>query len=239
MNNNLTLLYVEDNDILREKTALIFERYFHKVISTDNGVQALKYFIRNKIDVVILDIAISGLDGLRVAKEMRDSDKNIEIIFLTQSSDKDKLIDAINIHIHSYLTKPASKELLHTTLTYLIEKIHAKHMLSLHGTYDFNIQSCKLHYASESIKLSKNETKLLKFLCENKESYHPSCAISNAIFSVQGEADTLCNNVVQLISRFKKKMLTGYNKEFFFIDNVYGLGYKIAYVSENSSPPQS
>ena len=227
MTNDLTLLYVEDDEIIRENFTHIFKKYFQTVIVTDNGYDALKLYINNTIDVAILDISIPGLNGLHVAQEIRASDKKIEIIMLTGYSEKEKLIDAINTQIFAYLIKPVKREELNRTMISVIQKIQQNKMMPLSSDYNFDTEEKLLFYKGETIKLSKNEKKLISFLSENTTSYHSACSISNAIFETKIASNDLCNNIVQLISRFKKKMIALYGEENFFIDNIYGLGYKI------------
>lgn len=227
MKHDLTLLYVEDEQAIRENFTEIFKKYFTNILLADNGKDALKHYYNNTIDIAILDIAIPKINGLNVAKEIRDSNKKIEIIILSAYSDADKLINAINSRIFAFLVKPIERKELYTTLDNVIKKSYRNNMLSLSKKYHFDTKTEGLFFNDEKIKLSKNETKLLNYLCQNIYSYHSACEIAEAIFGVDSTSDDLCNNVVQLISRFKKKMLKLYDKKHFFIDNIYGLGYKI------------
>lgn len=179
MNNGLTLLYVEDNEIVQENFILIFQKYFSTVIATDNGSDALLLYKNNEIDVLILDISVPGIDGLSLAKQIREENTTVEIIMLTGHSEKEKLLDAMPLKLFSYLVKPVKGE------------------------------------------------ELLSFLSVNASSHYTTCEIANIIFNEKSIAEAVCNNAIQLISRFKKKMLGTYNQESFFIDNIYGLGYKL------------
>jgi len=228
MPNNLTLLYVEDDKEIRENFAEIFSTYFDNIILADNGRDALKLYGKNHIDVIILDISIPGINGLNVASEIRESDNKVEIIILTGFSEKEKLIQAINTQIFAYLMKPVKQDELNKTLNEVIQKVYLDNMYDLSCNYSFDPNEELLFYKSQQIKISKNEKKLIKFLCENKNNHYTACDISNVLFNSPQEKQDPCNNVVQLISRFKKKMLSLYNQEYFFIDNIYGLGYKIA-----------
>lgn len=227
MNNELTLLYVEDNEIVKENFTVIFSKYFANVITTDNGRDALALYEEHNIDIAILDISIPEIDGLSVAKILREKDKNIEIIMLTGHSEKEKLLQAIHLQLFSYLVKPVKRDELIDSLTRVIKKITSKNSFTLAYNYSYNTHVEELTYLNETVKLSKNEKKLLSFLCANPSSHFSACDISSVVFGVTNDEDIICNNVIQLISRFKKKMLHSYNKESFFIENIYGLGYKI------------
>ena len=136
-------------------------------------------------------------------------------------------LKAINLHLFSYLAKPVKIDELDATLKKVIAKLSKNTKLIFNDFYSWNIKEEVLYYLLDEVKLSKKEHYLVKFLVKNPYKHHSSCEIMEAIMDKPTKYDTNCNNVTQLISRFKKKMLKSYNKEYFFIDNVYGLGYKI------------
>lgn len=227
MKNGLTLLYLQDDEIIKTSFMHIFKKHFENILTTKNTHDAIKLHINNQVDVAILDLSIPNINGLNVAKEIRDYDKKIEIIILTASSEKEQLITAINTRTFAYLIKPLQINELEKALTSVIQKINTNTFIYLSPSYSFNSEEGNLFYKGANVKLSKNEKKLIAFLSENKTTHHLSNEIANAIFDTSLPSNKSCNNVIQLISRFKKKMLSLYGEEDFFIDNIYGLGYKI------------
>ncbi len=79
---------------------------------------------------------------------------------------------------------------------------------------------------SIQLKLTKKEIQLMHILNENRQKFFTACDISTEIFSVTAK-DTICNNSVQLLSRFKKKVIKTFEIDEFFIQNIYGIGYKL------------
>ncbi len=228
MNNNLTLLYVEDEEIARENFSEIFSLYFKNVIVADNGKTALELYDKNEIDVAILDISIPEINGLTVANKIREQDTKIEIIMLTAYSEKDKLLQAINLQLFSYLIKPVKQNELDTTLNKVIEKLSKNTSINLKHGYTWDTHLEVLSYTDINIKISKTEKALVKYLISNPNLHCTACNIAQNLFTKVNKKDLTCNNTVQLISRFKKKISAQYNHENFFIDNIYGLGYKIS-----------
>ena len=227
MPTSLTLLYLEDNQEIRKNFIEIFKKYFSNILVAENEYEALKLYKSNTIDLAILDISIPEMNALHLAKEIRNIDKKIEIIMLTDYSEKDNLIDAINTQIFAYLIKPLKQKDLDTNLKNVIAKIENKEFIRLSKDYTYNLKSQSLLCKTQKVKISKNEKKLLSYLFENKSSYKSACDISRNIFENTDSKDNLCNNVVQLISRFKKKISDVSGDYPFFIDTIYGLGYKI------------
>jgi two-component system response regulator VanR len=227
MTNNFKLLYVEDNKIVRDNFVEIFSRYFKDITTADNGKKALEIYTEGNFDIAILDISIPEINGLSLAKKIREMDNDIEIIMLTAYAEQEKLLQAINLRLFSYLIKPIKQDELDATLIKLITRLSKGSTLSLKNGYTWEIQTQKLYYENLEVKITKNEISLVKFLSAYPLRYFTACEISDEIFYDKKESDGKCNNTIQLISRFKKKMINLYNKEHFFIDNVYGIGYKI------------
>ncbi len=227
MKSDFRLLYVEDNEMVRDNFVEIFSRYFSSITTACDGKTALELYEKDRFDLAILDISIPKINGLNVAENIRDVDSTIEIIMLTAYSDKERLLQAVNLQLFSYLIKPVKQNELDTTMKKVISKLYEASKTRLRHGYNWNNDSDILSYKEDEIKISKNEKKLIKFLYTNSSKYYSACEIANELFHTNNKNDIKCNNIVQLISRFKKKMLDLYHNEYFFIDNVYGLGYKI------------
>ena len=225
MTNNLTLLYVEDDEIIRENFSEIFRSYFNTVLTTDNGNEALEIYNTNHIDVAILDISIPGINGLNLAQEITRDNEEIIVLMISAYSDKDKLLQAVNIRLFGYLVKPVNHQDLSQTLEKIIQIAPKNHLLSLSNSFTYDTNTQTLRYNKQTTKLTKNEKKVLQLLIKQKNEFVSACQIHQELFPNQ--EDSSCNNVVQLISRLKKKILNLYELEDYFIENCYGVGYKI------------
>jgi len=225
MKNNLTLLYVEDDETVRENFTEIFKSYFKNVITADNGKSALELYEKNNIDVAILDVSIPKINGLTVASKIRELDKKIELIIITAYSDREKLLQAVNLQLFNYLVKPVSHKELDAVLCEVIDKLSVDKPMEFLGGYTWQPKLEQLSFKDKYVKVTKNEIKIITTLCDNLNTYLKPCEINELVFNKLGEDD--CNNIVQLISRLKKKFIKlGYSKDFFIQSN-YGLGYKI------------
>jgi len=225
MISDYRLLYVEDNEIVRDNFVEIFSRYFKNITTADNGKKALELYEKNKFDIAILDISIPEINGLNVAAKIREKDEKIKIIMLSAYSDQEKLLKAVNLQLFSYLIKPVKYQELDRTLKKVITKLSDSSIINLNYGYSWDKNKKSLNYNSSEVKTSKNERALVELLLSYPDRHFSACEISNEILNHNDDGD--CNNITQLISRFKKKMLNLCDKEHFFIDNIYGLGYKI------------
>lgn len=224
--NNLTMLYVEDDIDVLQDTLFLLGDYFKTSYTAQDGKTALKLFNERKPDIILLDINLPLMNGLDVAREIRATDSDIPIIMISAYSDKDKLLDAINIGVSSYIVKPFKIAEIKETIEKLIEKQSENQEKFLDVEFLWKSRTEKLFYKKEEISLTKNEILLMKLLCENKQIFFTPHELALEMFSDSKKSDD-SNNATQLISRFKKKVLKSTDTKEFFIENVYGAGYRI------------
>jgi len=103
---NLTVLYVEDEEDIRGQLGSVLLRFVGRLISVNNGADGIKAYCMHQPDIIITDIRMPVMDGLTMSGKIRESDKNVPIILLTGFDQSEYLINAINIGIDKYVTKP-------------------------------------------------------------------------------------------------------------------------------------
>ncbi|WP_457563553.1 diguanylate cyclase [Caminibacter pacificus] len=123
---NLTCLYVEDDEMIRDIFALMLKRYFKEVIIATNGKEGLELFKTRKPDIIISDIRMPIMDGIEMAREIKKIDPSAYIIFVTAFSDSEYLQSALELGAEGYITKPVEKEKLLQKLNFLAEVIKNK-----------------------------------------------------------------------------------------------------------------
>lgn len=124
-----SILYVEDNEIIRQTITYFLNNLVEKLIVASDGFEALERFLEFPIDIVITDIGMPGMSGLEMAREMRKIKPDIPIIVVTAYDDSDLLLDAIEIGINYYLVKPVKREKLIETVNKCFEIIALKSKL--------------------------------------------------------------------------------------------------------------
>ncbi len=230
MIRNATLLYVEDNKTVRENFTEIFKTYFKNVITSDNGKEALKLYNANSVDVAILDVSIPGMDGITLAEKIRQKSPDTIILIISAYSEKETLLRAVNLGLFGYMIKPVTHKDLMSNIDKIINKLPTDSLVNLPMNYKWEDKQNILYYKESPIKLTRNETKSIKILIANRNKYITSCQIQEEIFEKKDNEDSYCNNIVQLISRLKKKIIKLNNSKDYFIENGYGIGYRIVIV---------
>ena len=225
MTPNLKILYVEDDEVVRENFTEILEQYFAKVYTTDNGKTALELYAQHKPDVALLDISIPYMSGLHVAAKIREADEKIQIIMLTAFSDQEKLLQAVNLQLFAYLVKPVQYKEFDKTMKSLLKKFNEDGVLVLVNDFRWNLLTKELFYKDKKIKLTNNERLIVTLLADYPTRYFKTYDIAMEISQNEDEIEP--NNITQLLSRFKQKIFKLTKSEIFFIENSYGVGYKI------------
>ena len=215
----LIILVVEDEVKARESMINILSERFSKVIGAQNGDEGLKKFKKFKPDLVITDIAMPIMDGLDMAREIKEISDDVPIVVLSAYSEKERLLRSIDIGIDKYLIKPVDIEELFKVLDYLIgEKIEANMPVKISEEYQFNKTKRTLIYSGEEIVLTKKELAFISLLLKQPGALVLHEDIKKNVWIGEHVSDTA---VRTFIKRVRDKVGED------FIKNVPSLGYKI------------
>jgi two-component system response regulator YesN len=105
----ISILIVDDEKNIRDSLKDLIpwhEIGVSNVITSKNGIEGLKCFIKNKPDIVITDIRMPKMDGIQFTYELRKLDSNLPIIFLSAFDEKEYLKSAIHFKVIDYVEKP-------------------------------------------------------------------------------------------------------------------------------------
>ncbi|WP_044417985.1 HD domain-containing phosphohydrolase [Halarcobacter anaerophilus] len=121
----LNILYVEDEFEAATKLVKFLNRVFNNVYLCLNGQEALETFSKKSIDLVISDINMPIVDGLKMSEKIKEINSNTPIILTTARTETQCLIKAIELNIDSYLLKPIELDILIEKIYAICEKIEA------------------------------------------------------------------------------------------------------------------
>ncbi len=103
-----TILVVDDHEEIREALTEILEEEGHKVVQAVDGLNALEVIASSRPDVVLLDIAMPGMDGLETLRRLKDrpDSASLPIIMVTAQGDRQNMVKAVQLGVRDYVTKP-------------------------------------------------------------------------------------------------------------------------------------
>ncbi|EAJ4714926.1 response regulator transcription factor [Campylobacter jejuni] len=215
----LIILVVEDEIKTRESLINVLSERFSKVIGAQNGDEGLKKFKKFKPDLVITDIAMPIMDGLDMAREIKEISDDVPIVVLSAYSEKERLLRSIDIGIDKYLIKPVDIEELFKVLDCLVgEKIEANMLVKISEEYQFNKTKRTLIHNGKEIVLTKKELAFISLLLKQPGVLVLHEDIKKNVWIGEHVIDTA---VRTFIKRVRDKVGED------FIKNVPSLGYKI------------
>lgn len=137
-----------------------------------NGNLALEAFARGSFGLCILDIMMPEMDGLTLAKEIRLTNPEIPLIFLTAKNQKEDILEGFKSGADDYITKPFSMEELLYRIEAILRRtsnisVNKKEDSYVIGSYTFDARKQLLVYKDQSTKLTTKESELLELLCRH------------------------------------------------------------------------
>ncbi|MCH1517601.1 MAG: response regulator transcription factor [Flavobacteriaceae bacterium] len=169
--NNRRILLVEDDpnfgSILKEY--LMINSY--DVTLAKNGIEGFEKFKKEDFDLCLLDVMMPYKDGFTLAKEIREKNESIPLIFLTAKTMKEDVLKGFKIGADDYLAKPFDSEVLLAKIKSILGRrvvsvsTESDEMQFTIGDFNLNSKLRLLSFKNEDpIKLSPKETQLLRLL---------------------------------------------------------------------------
>lgn len=218
---NLTILYVEDEETIIEKYAYFLEECCQTLHLARDGEEAYELYKEHKPQLIVMDLQIPKLNGMGLAKKIREDDDEVQLIALTAYSDREILLDIVDLNFSSYLIKPVGRGDLMKALLKVSRKIDKGHNIHLPYGCMWDDKSKTLFWDDQSVVLTKRETKLCELLVEKNGA---ACCDDEIFFYVWGDEfdKTITNASIRtLVKNLRKKIPKD------LIKNQYGVGYKI------------
>ena len=109
ISDDITILYVEDEESIRDGYTRALKRISDKVYIASDGAIGLEIYKKYTPDIVISDIKMPNMNGIEMVKKIKEININANIIFTTAHSESSYLLEAIELQVEGYLLKPVQK----------------------------------------------------------------------------------------------------------------------------------
>ncbi len=217
--NKLTafsVLYVEDEDGIRNNIEEILKHLFKEVSSTKNASEAYIKYIQNKPDLIITDIKLANETGIDLIKKIRESDSKTRIIITSAFTDLDYLLQATELHLIKYIVKPITNDKLMEALEAFVKSYDENKIYNLTKSWVFDSGKSIVSNGIEDFILTKKEVMFLKLLVvKNRIITYEE--LENQIWD---DDSIMTSNAMRLfIKNLRKKLPEN------FLKNMQGVGY--------------
>ena len=229
------ILFVEDDPNLSMILQDYLEMIGYKVDHASDGVEGLSYFMKNKYDLLILDVMMPKKDGFSMADDVRKQNSNVPIIFLTAKNLKEDRIKGFQIGCDDYMTKPFSTEELSLRIKAILKRCailtsndDEKEANTFNfGKFTFDNSNMVLTFEGEEKRLTSKETGLLRLLCLNINGLLPR---EVALETIWGDTDYFIGRSMDVfITKLRKYLKEDPNVK---IANVHGIGFRLEVTNE-------
>lgn len=226
------ILVVDDDKEIVESIEIYLKNEGFNIFKAYNGIEALETLIEKEIHLILMDIMMPKLDGIKATIKIRE-EKNIPIILVSAKSEDTDKIMGLNIGADDYITKPFNLlELIarvksnlrrYVTLGNYNNDNFNKDILKS-GGLELNISTKEVKVDGEIVKITPIEFKILKLLLSNKGRVFSIDEIYEKVWNE--ESFNVENTVAVHIRRIREKIEIN-PKEPRYLKVVWGIGYKI------------
>lgn len=228
---NRNLLIVEDDEGIRNLVVLYFQNEGFNIYEAENGKDAILLFQSYRMDLVILDIMLPEIDGLKVCEFIRKK-SDVPVIMLTAKSQEEDKLRGFEYGTDEYVTKPFSLKVLVARANALLKRSEGKisngESVFHTGNLVVNYHSGKVTVEMREISLTRKEFDLLDLLIQNRGLIVPKSTILDKVwgYDYEGDPRTLDTH----IRRLREKL----GNESDRIKTIKGRGYCFDYVENGS-----
>lgn len=225
------ILIVEDEQEIADLISLYLESEGLTVFKCGDGVEALTYIEKKKLDLVILDVMLPGMNGLQLLQKIRGN-YNYPIIMLTAKGEEIDKIKGLTLGADDYITKPfLPLELVARVKAQLRRYKHYNASAEqegdvlIHAGLILNIKTHECILNEKKISLTPTEFSILRILCQNKGRIMSTEDLFHAVWG--DEYYSKSNNTITVHIRHLREKMNDSFENPKYIKTVWGCGYKI------------
>lgn len=221
------VLIVEDEESIRKFVKINLENEGFIVREAGTGEKGIEIVKDEKIDIVVLDIMLPGIDGFEVCRRLRDEVDEIGIIMLTaKSQDIDKIM-GLEYGTDDYMVKPFNPKELVLRVKSLIRRMarfeEEDSEILIDGSFKLDKYSRKFFKNNKNIELTPTEFLIMKYFIENPGKAFSRDEILNLVwgYDFMGDSKIVDVNIRRLRSKVEDDPSDPY-----YIETVWSVGYR-------------
>ena len=228
--NKTSVLLVEEDVDLRNSISENLNAVDYKVYAAKKSIEGLDFFKKYDIDVCVLDIEMTGIDGFALAAQIRILNPDVPMIFLTSKGLLVNILKDFEYGVDDYLTKPFTNEELLLRIKAVMRRVEKKDPFTYTlsgekiniGRFVFDAKNMLLILDGKEQPLTRKEAALLKVLYDNKNDLVTRKKVLKMIW---GNNDYFIGRSMDVfIARLRKYLKADPNVK---ILTVHGVGFRL------------
>ena len=220
LSQKIKVLLVEDDIPLGEATELILKQYQYLVEWLQDGETAINKITQSKYDIIILDLGLPKLSGLKVLQSIRSNEINTPVIILTALGSLQDRVNGLDAGADDYLIKPYDVDELIARMRALIRRSSQKeNNIIHHKDIMLDISAHRIEKNGQHVETARREFSLLNKLLENRGRVLSRDQLTQSLY---GWGDDVDSNALEVhIHNIRKKLGSE------LIKTIRGVGYMI------------
>lgn len=220
------ILIIEDERDIADLIGFNLQRAGYEVIKANDGIEGTDVALRERPDLILLDLMLPGRDGYAVFRELRRDPRtaNTPVIMLTARAQTEDRIQGLEAGADDYLTKPFSPKELVLRVQAVLKRFNTTpgNVDFTYGPFRFDKNALKFYLDSEPTELTSIEFKLLLFLCERAGKAQDR---NDLHCTVWGYSDATHSRTLDTHMKRLRQKLGPHGS---WVETVRGIGYSVA-----------
>jgi two-component system alkaline phosphatase synthesis response regulator PhoP len=223
--NKGTILIIDDEKDLIELVRYNLEKDGYDIISSTDGQSGLEIAQRHKLDLIVLDLMMPGMDGLEVCRRLRADDRTarIPLIMLTAKATEADRIVGLELGADDYITKPFSPRELVARVRAILRRTSTQaepEQVIRHGELVIDMARHEVNYLGKPVALTATEFRILHLLASKPGRVLSRDDIIDA--ALGRDANVFDRTIDVHITAIRRKLGKGADQ----IETIRGFGYK-------------
>lgn len=224
----INILLAEDDNSLGPLLKEYLDAKGYQVVLAEDGEKASQIFFKHNFDLVILDVMMPQKDGFTLAKEIRNANAHIPIIFLTAKSMKEDTLEGFKAGADDYITKPFDMDELLARVQAILRRSNKTLVQDENvkifkiGKFTLDSEKQILSIDNKQIRLTSKENQLLRMLCIHKNQILDRTYALRSIWNDDNYFNGRSMDVY--VAKIRKYLKDDPNVE---IINIHGKGFKL------------
>jgi len=212
-----TILYVEDDAEIRHYISSFLSRYCKSIYACDSAEKGLILYKENHPDILILDINLGAMSGVDMATYIRLKDKKTRILITTAYTNKEFMLQAVELELTRYLVKPVTNDDLVTALEKCWTEIEGEKSIDLGDRCIYVRDLAHILYKGNKVSLRHKEVELLELFITHEGEVLRYAFLEQTVWQdIPMSKDAIRSQIRNLRQKLPENIL----------QNVSGLGYK-------------
>jgi two-component system response regulator TctD len=216
------LLVVDDDREIRDLICRLLQKHGYRVETARDAKAMEETLATARIDLVILDVMLPGMDGFALLTRLREAGKDTKVLMLTACGEIDERVRALDLGADDYLMKPFDYRELEARVRVLLRRTGGDSTNLLHcANVTIDRKSRAVTLDGCPLELTRREVTLLEILASRPGRIFGKEELVDRLFTIDDNPNA--NTVEQYVARLRKKLTAAQ----FEIRTLRGLGYQL------------